>query len=136
MAAALVVTVALGLASRAWTIGFVVWDEVLGDALYAVALYLVVALVSTALRRRWSVQVLAGIAVAVCWALEAFQSTGWTATTVSSPSLRTVLGTTFELTDLIWYLIGVVLIAVVDVFWLRPGVALPDLARSGSRSDW
>jgi hypothetical protein len=132
---ALIVTVAVGLASRAWPIGFVVWDKVLGDALYAVALYLVVAIVGTLLRRDWSAPVIGGIAVGTCWALEAFQATGWTARSVSSANLRNVLGTTFGFTDLIWYLVGVVAIAVLDVVWLRPDAALPS-SRSGSGSDW
>jgi hypothetical protein len=133
---ALIVTVALGVASRARPIGFVVWDKVLGDALYAVAIYLVVAIGSTVLRRHWSAQVVGGVAVAICWALEAFQATGWTARTISSASIRTVLGTTFGFTDLIWYLIGVVVIALVDVLWLRPEVALPAPTGGGSRTDW
>ena len=123
MAGALVITVAIGLASRAWSIGFVVWDKVVGDAMYAVALYLAIAIAATLLRRPLTAQVVGGIAVGVCWAIEAFQSTGWTARSVSSANLRHVLGTTFGFTDLIWYLIGVVVIALIDVRWLRPGVA-------------
>lgn len=122
---ALVITVAVGVATRAWPIDLIVWDKFLGDALYAVALYLVIAIVATLLRRPWSASVIGGIAVGVCWAIEAFQATGWTARTVSSANLRHVLGTTFGFTDLLWYLIGVVAIALIDVRWLRPGVALP-----------
>jgi hypothetical protein len=126
---ALVITVAVGIATRAWPLAFELWDKVLGDALYAVALYLVIAIAGTLLRRDWGAQVVGGAAVAVCWAIEAFQATGWTARTVSSANLRHVLGTTFGFTDLIWYLIGVVAIAVVDVRWLRP-----DLSASGNRA--
>ena len=133
---ALIVTVAVGLASRWWPIGFIVWDKVLGDALYAVALYLVVAIVSTLLRRDWSAPFVGGIAVGICWALEAFQATGWTARSVSSVNLRNALGTTFGFTDLIWYLVGVVVIAILDVVWLRPDAALRRSSRSGSRTDW
>ena len=122
---ALIITVAVGVATRAWPIGIALWDKVLGDALYAVALYLVIAIGATVLRRSWSASIIGGIAVAVCWAIEAFQATGWTARTVSSANLRHVLGTTFGFTDLIWYLIGVVVIALIDVRWLRPGVAMP-----------
>lgn len=136
LAAALILTVVLGLASRAWPIGFVVWDKVLGDALYAVALYLLITIGSTLLRRDWTAPVVGGITVGLCWAIEAFQATGWTASTISSASLRTVLGTTFGFTDLLWYLIGVVAIAVVDVRWLRPDAAVPVASGSRSRSDW
>lgn len=132
---ALIVTVVVGIASRAIPIGFVLWDEYLGNALYAVAVYLVVAIGCTLLRRHWSVQVVAGIAVGLCWALEAFQATGWTARTISSASIRTVLGTTFGFTDLIGYVVGVAVIAVIDVVWLRPDVALPKPG-TGSRTDW
>jgi uncharacterized membrane protein YedE/YeeE len=140
LAGALILTVAIGLASRAWPIGFVVWDEVVGDALYAVALYLVIAIASALLRRTWGPQVIGGIAVGLCWAIEAFQATGWTARSVSSANLRHVLGTTFGFTDLIWYLIGVVAIALVDAQWLRPergarpGGA-PDLAATPPHHD-
>lgn len=125
MVGALVITVAVGVATRAWPIDVALWDKVLGDALYAVALYLLIAIGATILRRPWSASVVGGIAVGVCWAIEAFQATGWTARTVSSANLRHVLGTTFGFTDLIWYLIGVVVIALIDVRWLRPGAALP-----------
>jgi hypothetical protein len=121
---ALIITVAVGLASRAWPVGFVVWDKVVGDAMYAVAIYLVVVIGSTLLRRHLTAAVAGGIAIGLCWAIEAFQATGWTARSVSSANLRNVLGTTFGFTDLIWYLVGVVAIALVDVRWLRPGVAL------------
>jgi hypothetical protein len=110
---------------------------VLGDALYAVAVYLVVAIGSTVLRRSWTAPVLGGIAVGACWAVEAFQATGWTATSVSSANIRAVLGTTFGFTDLVWYVIGVAVIALLDVFVLRPGVAYRvDVDGPGPRSDW
>jgi hypothetical protein len=133
---ALIVTVALGLASRAWPIGFVVWDKVMGDALVAVAVHLLVATVATAVRRYWCAPVAGGIAVGICWAFEAFQATGWTARTISAASVRTALGTTFGFTDLVWYLIGVVAIALVDALWLRPGVGWRERSPTRSRSDW
>lgn len=137
MAAALIITVVLGLLSRRWTTGVFVWDKVVGDALYAVAVYLVVVLVSTALRRAWTAPVIAGIAAGICWAIEAFQATGWAARSVSSANIRAVLGTTFGFTDLIWYVIGVAAIALIDVVLLRPGVAYrTDPDSPGPRSDW
>jgi hypothetical protein len=66
--AALVVTVALGLLSRLCP-GY---DKSLGDALYAVAAYLALAL---ALPRRHPLLV-AGLALALCLAVELFQATG------------------------------------------------------------
>lgn len=137
LAGALIITVALGVLSRLWETGWFVWDKVLGDALYAVAVYLVVVIGSTVLRRDWTAPVVGGIAVGVCWAVEAFQATGWAATSVSSANIRAVLGTTFGFTDLIWYVIGVAAIALLDVVVLRPGVAYrTDADGPGPRSDW
>ena len=137
LAGALIITVALGVLSRLWDTGLFALDKVLGDALYAVAVYLVVAIGSTVLRRAWTAPVVGGIAVGVCWAVEAFQATGWTATSVSSANIRAVLGTTFGFTDLLWYVIGVAVVALLDVFVLRPGVAYRvDVDGPGPRSDW
>lgn len=125
LAGALAVTVLVGLLSRAWTTGFFVWDKVVGDALYAVAVYLVIAIGATLARRPWQPPALGAIAVALCWAIEAFQATGFTARHVSPSSLRHVLGTGFAFTDLIWYLLGVIVIAVIDERWRRRPATVP-----------
>ena len=66
-------------------------------------------------RRRRSRLALAAVAWAVCAAIELAQLTGIPAhlTEVWWPA-RLVLGTTFHAPDLVWYVIGVALVARVD----------------------
>jgi hypothetical protein len=132
---ALLITVALGVLSRAVDTGWTAGHDALGGACYAAAVYLALVIVSTLLRRSWSAPMVGGLTVGLCWAIEAFQSTGWTERTVQSAGLRTVLGTTFGFTDLLWYVVGAVVVALVDVRWLRPEVANP-IDTSAHRSDW
>src|SRR4051794_18421679 len=70
--AALVCTIAFGLLSRLRPIGWQVYDRSLGDALYAVAVYLTLALI---LYRKPLAQV-ACMALLVCLVMEGFQATG------------------------------------------------------------
>ena len=70
--AALALTIAAGLSSRAWPLGWYFWDKSLGDALYAVAVHLVLRLLFPGLR----VVTAAGAAVGFCLAIEAFKFTG------------------------------------------------------------
>src|SRR5205807_7633308 len=69
---ALAATLFRGLASRLHPLGWFLWDRVLGEVLYAVAAYLVLALL---LFRRppW---LLAGLAFGSCLAVEVFKLTG------------------------------------------------------------
>src|SRR3954464_14636073 len=69
---ALAVTVALGLASRLYPVGWFLYDRVLGEVLYAVAAYLVLAL----LFFRTPPLFLAVLAFASCLAVELFKLTG------------------------------------------------------------
>jgi hypothetical protein len=69
---AMAVTVAIGLASRLYPVGWFLWDRVIGEVLYAVAAYLV-----------WGVLLLrkpplfiAVLAFASCLAVELFKLTG------------------------------------------------------------
>jgi hypothetical protein len=104
-------TVALGLASRLWSLGVFLWDRVLGEVLYAVAAYIAWAMI---LRRRppW---LLAAVAFASCLAVELFKLTGIPAANQDVFLVRWFLGMTFSLVNLGYYLAGVVLIAVADM---------------------
>ena len=84
---------------------------VIGDGLYAVLIYLLVALAVPRARAG----VVAAIALVVCAVIELAQLTGVPATAVEAwPPLRYVLGTTFQATSLMAYTVGAALAAVVD----------------------
>ncbi|WP_454041604.1 ribosomal maturation YjgA family protein [Cellulosimicrobium sp. Marseille-Q8652] len=88
------------------------WGDVGGDVLYAVATYLLVALVLA--RSRPSV--VGGVALAWCWAVEALQATGVAAAVNDEvPPAAWLLGSTFAVRDLVCYAVGVVLAAGGDV---------------------
>jgi hypothetical protein len=114
--AVLVVTLTLGILSRRVPIGVHVWDKALGDALYAVAVYLALALV----RPSGSPLSRALTAAGLCAAIEAFQLTGIPMTLARTP-LRWLLGTSFAWEDLFYYAIGLAAIAWIDNRFLRAG---------------
>jgi hypothetical protein len=115
--AALVLTVALGLLSRLAPIGWPVYDKSLGDALYAVAAYLVLALVL----HRWPVCRVAALALAACLAVEAFKFTGLPARYAGYGAVRWLLGTTPSWHNVACYALGIAAIAGADALLLRPG---------------
>ncbi|HJT75730.1 MAG TPA: DUF2809 domain-containing protein [Gemmataceae bacterium] len=115
--AALVVTLALGLLSRLHPVGFPLWDKWLGDVFYAVAAYLALALLL--IRARPSL--IPPLALAACFAVEAFKTTGLPARYVGFAVVRWLLGTTFSWYNLVCYVAGVAAITVADVLLLRPG---------------
>src|ERR1019366_7910445 len=88
--AALALTVTLALASRSWPIGWYPWDKSLGDALYAVAAYLVLRIALPALRVRTA----AMVALGFCLGVEAFKFTGLPAGWSTWRLARLLLGTT------------------------------------------
>ncbi len=95
------VVVAVGLASRRFPLGVALWDKSLGDALYAVMIYLLVA----AARPRSTPARLGVAALALSVAIELFQLTGIPAGLPRG--LRFVLGTTFAWHDMACYAVGV-----------------------------
>jgi hypothetical protein len=113
---ALLLTVALGLLSRLRPIGLPIYDKSLGDALYAVAAYLTLALI---LPRRRPL-VLASLALAGCLAVEAFQATGIPARYDQLVIVRWLIGTEFSWHDVACYFVGIAVIVTVDVLVLRP----------------
>jgi hypothetical protein len=107
---AMAITVALGLASRLYPTGWFLWDRVLGEVLYAVAAYILWAMI---LGRKPPL-VIAGIAFASCLAVELFKLTGIPAENQHVFLVRWFLGMTFSVVNLGYYLIGVVLSAFAD----------------------
>lgn len=119
LAAAAVVVVIAGLAVRLAFDG--AWTGPVGDALYAVLVFLGVAF----LLPRRSPWVVGALALAVCAAIELFQLTGLpVAWAEAFPPARLVFGTTFTAADLGLYAVGVAAATAAD--------ALASRARHGS----
>jgi hypothetical protein len=112
---ALVLTLVLGVVSRRYPIGWYPYDKSLGDALYAVAVYLSLAV----LLPRRSILVVGFLALAFCLAIETFKLTGIPAQYAQTP-LRWVLGSTFSWHNLGCYALGVGFIGGLDRLVLRP----------------
>ena len=107
---ALAVTVALGLASRLYPTGWFLWDRILGEVLYAVAAYLVWAM----LLFRKPPWLIAVIVFGCCLAVELFKLTGIPAENQRVFFVRWFLGMTFDAVNLIYYFTGAVLVAFAD----------------------
>ncbi|HEV2293673.1 MAG TPA: DUF2809 domain-containing protein [Tepidisphaeraceae bacterium] len=118
----LLLIVPLGLASRRWPIGLPLYDDALGDALYAVMVYLVLAILFPA-RRPLAVAIAAAV---VCLAIELFKLTGlphaWRRSTLS----RLVFGTSFGWHNLVRYGVGIACIALADGLPVRRRSAAQD----------
>jgi len=107
---ALAVTVVLGLASRLYPVGWFLYDRVLGEVLYAVAAYLVLAMLLV----RKPPLFIAVIAFGCCLAVELFKLTGIPAEHQHVFLVRWFLGMTFSVVNLGYYFIGAALIAFAD----------------------
>lgn len=82
-----------------------------GDALYAVLIFLLVAVLAP----RTSSAIVGGAAFALCSAVEVFQLTGVPAyLSAAIPGAALVLGSTFQWVDLLAYAIGAALAVAVD----------------------
>lgn len=112
----LAAAVTLGLLSRLRPIGWPLYDKSLGDILYAVAAYLVLAM----LLFRWRPSWVAAVALLLCLAIEVFQATGIPARYAHVALVRWLLGTTFSWHDVGCYVVGVGVMTVADVLLLRP----------------
>jgi len=110
-----ILTIALGLASRRFPLGAHLWDKSLGDALYAVMVYFVVALARPTLGPR----ALGAAALAISIAVEAFQLTGIPARLPRL--LHLALGTTFAWHDVGCYVVGACCATVVHELAARTG---------------
>jgi hypothetical protein len=114
--AALAVTITLGLLSRLYPVGWYVYDKSLGDALYAMAAYLVLALVLF----RLPPVLVATVALTFCGGIEVFKLTGIPARLGHLTVARWTLATTFSWHNLVCYVVGIVIVALLDRFLLRP----------------
>ena len=113
---ALVITVFVGFASRAYPLGWYVYDKSLGDVLYAVAAYLGFALVF----RHKPPGFIALAALLTCVAVEVFKLTGIPARYGQHvPPIAWLLGTTFSWHNIGCYAIGLLAIAGFDYRLLR-----------------
>ncbi|PBC71432.1 uncharacterized protein DUF2809 [Streptomyces sp. TLI_235] len=100
-AAAGLLTVAAGLGVRAGATGSAA--KCAGDALYTVLVYTLVVLVAPRIRPARA----AVVAALVSWGVEFFQLTEWPARwSAESGVARLVLGSTFNVPDLLWYAVG------------------------------
>ena len=105
---AMVATLAIGILSRVVSTGSPLTDKYLGDALYAIAIYLVLAIFRPQRAPRWR----AMLTTVAVLAIECFQLTGWPADWREEASffwrgLSVVLGTTFGWWDVLAYLVGI-----------------------------
>ncbi len=120
--AALAVTVVLGILSRSRPIGWYPYDKSLGDLLYAVAVYLVLAL----LLPRRSPGSIAALALGLCLAVEIFKLTGIPEQLSHWGIVRWLLGSTFSWHNLACYGLGIAGIWGLDRSLLRPCTLLPE----------
>lgn len=121
LALALLATIVLGIVSRKAHLGFAAWDKWVGDALYAVAFYLVIALLFPRIRPL----TLALVTFGICFAIELFQLTGIPlALAARWPLVAWFLGRAFGWEDVISYAVGVAAI----------GTLAPRVGLSGAKS--
>ncbi len=92
-----------------------------GDTLYATLIFFLAAL----LWPRWPTWRLALVALSFCYAIELSQlyRTPWLDALRGTLPGRLVLGAGFRWDDLLCYAVGVLLAATVDWYWLRAGGA-------------
>ncbi|MDQ1129010.1 DUF2809 domain-containing protein [Microbacterium sp. SORGH_AS_0888] len=108
-AALAVVAIVAGLAVHAGPASAA--TDVAGDALYAALVYLLVVLLAP----RWSVWGAGAVAAAWCVAVELLQLTGLPAVwSAAAPPVRLVLGTGFDVRDILVYAVTAVVCAGLD----------------------
>ncbi|WP_282847860.1 DUF2809 domain-containing protein [Microbacterium oxydans] len=109
-----VATVAIGLVIHRSAGGVV--GDIIGDALYAVLIYLLVALIAV----RWRPLAPALVAFVFCAGVELFQLTGipreWASVL---PPIRLVLGSGFDGRDIAVYAVAIAMAAFVDLAFSR-----------------
>jgi hypothetical protein len=100
----------LGLASRLYPVGWYLYDRALGEVLYAVAAYLVLAMILS----RKPPHFVAALAFLCCLAVELFKLTGVPAEHQHVFLVRWFLGMTFSWVNLGYYSLGAALAALAD----------------------
>jgi hypothetical protein len=99
----LAVVVALGLGSRAFRIGWGLWDKSLGDVCYAAAAFLFISLIVPNIR----IGLAAGLGIGFCVGIECFKLTGLPGQWDGNPVLRVVFGSTFSWGNIVCYFVGI-----------------------------
>ena len=102
------------------------WEQNSGTALYAATVYMGVLFA----RPRVNPYRAGGIALAICWLVEAFQLTPVPAAlSAHSSVIRLLLGAHFDWNDVAWYPVGILPLVAVDVL-LAARSAHPSARRS------
>ena len=114
-ACSIIITIIIGILSRAFQTQNIIFDKYLGDMLYAVLVYLLVSFVWTSAAPLTKLL----LATIIMILIEAFQLTGIPLSFRRSESvalqiLAFALGTGFSFLDIIAYLAGIVLVYLVD----------------------
>lgn len=119
--AAALITVGAGFSVHALVEGAV--GDIIGDALYATLIYLLVVCALPRLAFGWVALLSAGF----CTAVELVQLTGAPrAWAESFPSIGLVLGSGFDVRDLLVYGGAILVTMLIDVALTRPSSALPE----------
>jgi len=111
-----IAVIALGIVSRLVVTGSVLWDKYLGDALYAVLIYLLLAI----WRPRDPVWLRAVVSFALAFAVELFQLTGIPVSLIASENLAVklfgiALGAHFRWWDVLAYALGIAFVVGVSL---------------------
>lgn len=115
-----IVVIATGLGVHTWVKGDV--GGFVGDALYAVLVFVLVSLVVP----RAHLLLTAGVSLTFCWGIELLQLTGIPAVLSRTvPGAALVLGSTFQPMDLLAYAVGVGAAAGVDAVSRRAAGSFP-----------
>jgi len=117
---AAIITIVIGIVSRVVQTEILIFDKYLGDALYAVLIYLIFRITFP-----WHpIHIHAIIAIVLAIAIELFQITGVPASmrVSDNPVLKLasiVLGTKFAILDIVAYAIGVLIAWLTDVWSIK-----------------
>lgn len=113
VAIALVLTLAVGVASRKLVSPLPYWLKEVGDVLWAMALYWTIALI----RPAWSWRVIAPLALGLAWASELQQliKADWIEPWRKVPVLKMLLGRGFSWIDMGMYVVGAIAAAGIDL---------------------
>jgi hypothetical protein len=108
-------TILVGGASRVFPIGLALWDKSTGDVAYAVMVGFMVLFVRPTMKPIAT----GAAATAICFAIETFQLTGIPAR--APRLLRIALGSTFAWHDMACYVVGALLVALVQAVQAERG---------------